>query len=331
MTKTILKISNHLVMAENHVTNIGLANGRMGMALHMYHASQILACKSYRDLADSLIDSILRDLETCQDLLFFNGITGISMGLSSLIRDKFIEPDANDLFIDMDRKMYFEARQRKINDFAEDFSVFSFGLYLLNRSANTNLKMGIPLDEAIDLAISICEEVYAHPFIFDARSITYTNSVLYFLINQGKNKKYTQRANSIKELIVAKIMIALNNDPKLTHHLAMTLSLTKVFDKKSIISNRLPKIVNKLSKKTIQIETKDDVDIDTTKTWESILFSPLYEYNLNEPTMDKWLNNIDLFSDNHRLINTDFRNLILCGLSSIKNTNNQNLFSLKLI
>lgn len=328
MTETALKIYNHLVMAENHIANIGLANGRMGIALNLYHASQTLSCKSYRDFADSLIDSILRDLETCQDLLFFNGITGISMGLSSLIRDKFIETDANDLFIDMDRKIYLEARQRKINDFAEEFSVFSFGLYLLSRSDNKNLKMGIPLDQAIDLALSICEEVYAQHFIFDTRSITYTNSVLYFLINQGKNKKYRQRANSIIELIVAKIMIAINSDPKLIIHLGTTLALTKAFDKKNVISNRLPKIASKLSKKIMKIETKDDVDIDLTKIWEGILFAPLYEYNVNETTVNNWLDNIDLFSDNQRLVNIDFRHLILCGLSNIKNTNNQNIFSL---
>lgn len=328
MTKTMLKISNHLVMAENHIANIGLANGRMGIALHMYHASQTLACKSYRDLADNLIESILRDLETCQDMLFFNGITGISMGLSSLIRDKFIEPEANDLFIDMDRKMYLEARQRKINDFAEDFSVFSFGLYLLNRSTNTNLKMGIPFDEAVDVALSICEEVYSRYFIFDTKSIIYTNSVLYFLINQGKNKAYTQRANSLTELIVAKIIIAINNDPKLIHHLATTLELAKSFDRTNIISKRLPHIVRKFSKKIIQNNTNDDVDIDFIKTWEGILFSPLYEYNLDAANVNNWLNNIDLFSDNNTLVNIDFRNLILCGLFNIKNNNNQNLFNL---
>jgi len=327
MTETALKISNHLVMAENHIANIGLANGRMGIAFNLYHASQKLSSKSCRDLADSLIESILIDLETCQDLLFFNGITGISMGLSSLIRDKFIEPDADDLFIDMDRKMYLEARQRKINDFAEDFSVFSFGLYLLNRSANTNLKMGISLDEAIDLALSICEEVYAHHFIFDARSITYTNSVLYFLICQGKNRKYRQRASSITELIVAKIMIAINNDPKLIYYLGTTLVLTKAFDKKNIISNRLPQIVRKLSNKVIQNNISDDVDIELTKTWEGILFSSLYEYKLEAKNVNDWLNHVDLFSDNHRLVNVDIRNLILCGLSTI-NINNQNLFSL---
>ena len=328
MTETALKIYNHLVMAENHIANIGLANGRMGIALNLYHASQTLSCKSYRDFADSLIDSILRDLGTCQDLLFFNGITGISMGISSLIRDKFIETDANDLFIDMDRKIYLEARQRKINDFAGEFSVFSFGLYLLNRSDNKDLKMGIPLDQAIDLALSICEEVYAQHFIFDTRSITYTNSVLYFLINQAKNKKYRQRANSIIELIVAKIMIAINSDPKLIIHLGTTLALTKAFDKKNVISNRLPKIVSKLSKKIMKIEAKNDVDIDLNKIWEGILFAPLYEYNVNETTVNNWLDNIDLFSDNQRLVNIDFQHLILCGLSNIKNTNNQNLFSL---
>lgn len=328
MTKTILKISNHLVMAENHIANIGLANGKMGIALHMYHAAQILNYRSYRDLADNLIESILHDLKTCQDFLFFNGITGISIGLSSLIRDRFIEPETNDLFIDMDRKIFLEARQRKINDFTEDFSVFSFGLYLLNRTANTNLKMGIPLDEAVNVALSICEEMYARYFIFDTKTIIYTNSVLYFLINQCKNREYKQRASSIIELIVAKLIIAMNNDPKLIHNLGTTLALAKAIDKSNIISNRLPQIVNKLSKKEKLADVKEDVDIDLFKTWESMLYSPLYEYNLDATIINTWLKNIDLYSDNNMLVNINFRNLILCGLSSIKNNNNQNLISL---
>ncbi len=330
MRETVIKISNHLVMAESHISNIGLANGKMGIALYMYHASQTLDCKSYHDLADDLIESILYDLKTCQDLLFFNGITGISMGLSSLIRDGFIEPEANDLFVDMDRKIYLEARQRKINDFTEDFSVFSFGLYLLNRSANTgfNLKMGIPFDEAVNVALSICEEVYARYFIFDTKSIIYTNSVLYFLINQGKNKEYRQRASSIVELIVAKIIIAMNNDPKLIHHLGITLALAKAIDKKNVISNRLPHIVHKLSKKATQVDIQNDVDIDLTKAWDGILFCPLYEYNLDSTNVNNWLNNVDLFSDKNKLVNIDFRNLILCGLYNIKNNNNSKLLSI---
>ncbi|PWG77971.1 lanthionine synthetase LanC family protein [Pararcticibacter amylolyticus] len=330
MRKTIIKISNHLVMSECHTSSIGLANGKMGIALYMYYASRILNCKPYRDLADSLVDSIFHDLKTCQDLLFFNGITGISMGLSSLIRDEFIEPEANDLFIDMDRKMYLEARQRKINDFTEDFSVFSFGLYLLNRVANTdfNLKMGVPLDEAINVALSICEEMYARYFIFDTKSIIYTNSVLYFLINLSKNKEYKQRASSIIELIVAKIIIAMKNDPKLIHRLGTTLTIAKAIDKANIISNRLPQIAHRLSKKVMQVDIQDDLDIDLTKSWEGLLFCPLYEHNLNSNNVNNWLNNIDLFSDKQKLVDIDLRNLILCGLYNIKNSNHAKLLSL---
>lgn len=329
MKTSTLEIANQLVMAESHISNIGLANGKMGIALNMYHASKELNCKSFSDLADELIDSILHDLNTCQDLLFFNGITGVSIGLTSLIRDEFIAPEANDLFIDMDRKIFMEARQRKINDFSEDFAVFSFGLYLLNRSANINLnlKMGIPFHEAINLGLSICEEMYSQNFFFDKKSFGYTNSVLYFLIVQSGNKEYRQRASSIMELIVAKIIIAIRNDPKLIPYLQTTLALAKGIDKSNIISSRLSQIVHKLSKKEMP-DITTAAEINLTSAWEGILLASLYEHPLEATVIKNWLGNIDPYSDHNQFINNDFRYLIACGLHNIRNNTDYKLINI---
>ncbi|MFD2967727.1 lanthionine synthetase LanC family protein [Sphingobacterium bambusae] len=330
MREVITKIANHLVMAEGHISNIGLGGGKMGIAFSLYHASRIVGFKSYSDLADNLIEFIFHELKNCQDSSFFNGIGGITMGLSSLINDKFIEPESSDVFIDMDRKMYLESRQRNINDFVSDFSVFSFGLYLLNRTATTNLKlkMGVPLDDAMMLALTICEEMYAQKFVFDAKSITYTNSVLYFLIKINANQAHYEKANALIELIVAKIIIAINIDQKLIHLLGTTLEIAKSIDSTNTISNALHQKVEKLSKSIVKFDHKGALEIDLAKSWEGLLFYPFYNYNLHNTNINDWICSMDLFSDKNMLVNADVQSLILCGLYNSKNNYHQKLISL---
>lgn len=292
----------------------------MGIILLLYYSSRVTGYKSYRDLADNLIDTLLEDINSNTNFSFSNGLAGIVFAINQLIKDKFIDADPDDIFINVDKKIYLEFERRNINDFAEEFPLFSYGLYLLERSSygNLNSKMGEPTEQAIDLALNICEEVYNSNFCFNFRTIAYTNSVLYFLIKLNENKKYSKRENLIIELIIAKIIIALNDNPELWNHIEVTLSLGMLINKTNPISNFFLSTVNQFSDENKLKKGWEDIDLDINKAWQGILFSPSYNYYFDPKMFHNWINDADLFYDNNKLINNVCRYLIVGGLQLLK-------------
>ncbi|TQM51503.1 lanthionine synthetase-like protein [Arcticibacter tournemirensis] len=209
MKKRIIKLSNIFVMTENYVSNIGLTSGKMGIIMFLYYSSRIVNCKSYQDLADSLMDKLFEDIKSNTNFSFSNGLAGLPFAINRLVKDKFIDADPDDIFIQLDKKIHSGYERRNINDFAEDFPLFSYGLYLLERNIynNNESEMEEAGRQGVDVALTICEEVYNSNFVFNNRTLAYTNSVLYFLIRLNGNQHYYKRSNLIIELIMSKIVM----------------------------------------------------------------------------------------------------------------------------
>lgn len=318
MKERIIKISNILVMMENQISNIGLTKGKMGIALFLYYSSKVTGYKLYQDLADKCIDEVLEKIKSETNLSFTNGMAGVAFTINYLIKDKFIDADADDILINVDKKIYLEYQKRSLNDFAEDFSLFTYGLYLLERTnfEEPESKMGISIEQATDLALKICEEVYNSNFSLNSRTITYTNSVLHFLIKLSNSKQYSKRANSIIELIIAKIIIELNNNSKLWNYMDITQNLGRLIHKTNFISQTFLSTISHSSQ-----QKKDVNDFDVDKAWLGILFNKSYKYDLRPEMIDVLINDVDMYYDNQKLINDSCRSLIACGLSTLERFN----------
>lgn len=318
MKERIIKISNILVMMENQISNIGLTKGKMGIALFLYYSSKVTGYKFYQDLADKCIDEVLEKIKSETNLSFPNGMAGIAFTINHLIKDKFIDADADDILINVDKKIYSEYKKRSLNDFAEDFSLFTYGLYLLERTNYEDPKsqMGVSIEQATDLALNICEEVYNSNFYFDSRTIIYTNSVLHFLIKLNSHKQYVQRSNSLIELIIAKMMIALNSDSALWNNMDVIQNLGLLIPKTNPITQTFLSTISGFSEKKKEVN-----EFDAEKAWQEILFHKSYKYNLSLEMVDDLINDVYLFYDNHKLINESCRALIASGLHILRRFN----------
>ena len=318
MKERIVKISNILIMMDNQISNIGLTKGKMGIALFLYYSSKVTGYKFYQDLADNCIDEVLENIKSETNLSITNGMAGVAFTINHLIKDKFIDADADDMLINVDKKIYLEYQKRTLNDFAEDFSLFTYGLYLLERInyEKPESKMGISIEKATDLALKICEEVYNSNFSFNARTITYTNSVLYFLIKLNNNRQYSKRANSIIELIIAKIVIELNDNSKLWNYMDVTQNLGLLIHKNNLISQTFLSAMSHFSEKKKEVN-----DFDVEKAWLGILFNKSYTYDLTFEMIDDLINDVDMYYGNQKQINDSCRSLIACGLYMLKRSN----------
>lgn len=315
MKERIIKISNILVMMENQISNIGLTKGKMGIALFLYYSAKVTGYKFYQDLAETCIDKVLEDIKSEKNLSFTNGMAGIAFVINHLLKDKFIDAVPDDMLVDVDKKIYLEYQKRSLNDFAEDFPLFTYGMYLLERTNYENpvSKMGISLEQATNLALNICEEVYNSNFGFNYKTVIYTNSVLHFLIKLNSNEQYSKRANSLIELIIAKMIIELNSNSILWNYMDVTQNLGQLIQKNNLISQTF------LSTISHSPEEKKDIDnFNADKAWLEILFNTSYKYDVNLKMIDDLINDVDMYYDHYKMINDSCRSLIACGLYILK-------------
>lgn len=133
MDKLLLKIANTIVANLNNTTGPGLFNGKMGISLFFYEYSRFCGNKWYESVADKLIDEIYNQSEGTTYSSLASGYGGIGVGLSYLLKKKFIEGNATEVFSKLDCCMLEESLDVAFNDLRTREQMFSSGIYLIER------------------------------------------------------------------------------------------------------------------------------------------------------------------------------------------------------
>jgi len=94
---TLMQIANVLSVNAQKLPSPGLLEGKMGVAIFLYHYARYSRKTTYGRLADYLIDEILKSIYRKQ-MSFSNGLPGIGWGIKYLIKEDFI--DGKDHFLD---------------------------------------------------------------------------------------------------------------------------------------------------------------------------------------------------------------------------------------
>lgn len=98
------------------IDNPGLAIGKMGIAILMYHYARFTGDKSCEEFAGTLIDHIYRDMSSSTPLDFENGLSGIGWGLIYLVKNGFIEGDLNVVLEEIDNAISRENNREVESD-----------------------------------------------------------------------------------------------------------------------------------------------------------------------------------------------------------------------
>jgi len=122
----------------------GLFYGKMGIVIYLYHLSKIESNPEYQSIAERLLDQImLRDLSPNHSIDVEDGLAGVGLGITYLIKKRFVEGDLNEIIETIDNEIY-----RRVV-FQKDSSVFSPTLLLhltgylyirLKEQADTNMQ-----------------------------------------------------------------------------------------------------------------------------------------------------------------------------------------------
>ncbi len=126
------RIANVLLLNASFTDNIGLLNGKMGIAIFFYQYARFTGNKVYEAYAGELIDEIYEEINNSTPVCFADGLMGIGWGIEYLVNHGFVAADTDEALIDIDAAVYRGSLYKPF--LLEDRNdLFGYGLYYVTR------------------------------------------------------------------------------------------------------------------------------------------------------------------------------------------------------
>jgi hypothetical protein len=126
------RIANLLLLNGNYINNLGLLNGKMGVAIFFYHYSVYTRNNNYLDLVKELVEEIFQEINSETPVDFANGLTGIGWGIEYLFRKGIILDRKDATLSSLDKKIYQNSLTTPLLLVNKE-DICSYGLYYLSR------------------------------------------------------------------------------------------------------------------------------------------------------------------------------------------------------
>ncbi|MDX8337542.1 lanthionine synthetase LanC family protein [Draconibacterium sp. IB214405] len=126
-------IINSLMLNASFIDNIGLLNGKMGIAICFFQLARTTNESVYYDYAGELIDEIYDELSIETTLDFENGLAGIGWGIEYLVQNGFLEADTNEVLEEFDNRLYNELNLNPSQEIGLLKGIIGLGIYFLTR------------------------------------------------------------------------------------------------------------------------------------------------------------------------------------------------------
>jgi len=120
MEDILKKLTDKLLLTDLSRYPAGLFHGKKGLSIYFYQLSKKESNPEYHSMAERLIDQIfLHDLSINQSIDVEDGLAGIGIGVTWLVKNQFIEGDLNELLEVIDNVIYrriaFAANQSNLS------------------------------------------------------------------------------------------------------------------------------------------------------------------------------------------------------------------------
>ena len=114
--KTQDRIAHILILKSSHHSDIGLLDGKMGVAIAFAHLSRCSTNNEiYYECMSDLLDDILGNINKGLSYSFKSGLSGIGWGIEYLIQNGFVEGDSVEICEEIDYKI-METNPKRILD-----------------------------------------------------------------------------------------------------------------------------------------------------------------------------------------------------------------------
>lgn len=133
-THTFLKpYIDRLVEKGRRLPNIGLWDGKMGIAISLFHISKIVNDEKYENEANELLNAVCEQVSNTMPLSFDDGLMGIGCGIEYLISNELAEGDSDEILQEMDLIARNLINMRTIDVLNLEKGVCGIGYYLYCR------------------------------------------------------------------------------------------------------------------------------------------------------------------------------------------------------
>jgi len=305
--------------------NLGLLNGKMGIAIFFYQYARYTGNKVYEDYAGELIDEIYSDIR--QDCPI-NELMGVGWGIEYLTKNKYVVTDTDEALFDIDKYVFQSSISRPIL-IGSSNDIFTYGLYYISRlgiyNKNLNNLSTLLKQHHVIHLIDECERLLVQKqfknFGYNSLSINTINSFLWFLLEANKLNVFPVKVEKILCNIQEYIELGLNNSEDLSGKillLNLCENITAAVNDPEIRKS-LRQIINKNRGLSIDLSQPEGSVIDNfiKSSWQYILYAP-YTSKITPSLKNEDIHLIDDEDKwNQRLDKLNKDNLGLSGLTGL--------------
>lgn len=134
---TFLKgYTERLIEKGRYFPDMGLWDGKMGIAIYLLHLSRITQNEKYENEAVELIDSVYEQISLEKPFCFDNGLLGIGCGFEYIIHHGFVDADRDEILSETDLLARDIIDSRPIDNLGLGKGVCGIGYYLYHRLKN---------------------------------------------------------------------------------------------------------------------------------------------------------------------------------------------------
>lgn len=123
------RISETLIFHSSFLDDIGLFNGKMGIAIFFFHLARKTGIVIYEEYACDLIEQIYESIHENMPVGYADGVAGIGVGMEYLIRHKFINANADEMLEDVDKVIFHHTQYHLPSTPEINIGITGFGKY----------------------------------------------------------------------------------------------------------------------------------------------------------------------------------------------------------
>lgn len=102
IAELLRQLSDTLIINASFLDDVGLLNGKTGVALFFFHLSRATGIGVYEEYAGDLVDQVCESLHQDMPVRYADGLAGIGAGIAYMIRQRFVDADADDALEEID-------------------------------------------------------------------------------------------------------------------------------------------------------------------------------------------------------------------------------------
>lgn len=196
------RIANILLLNASFINNLGLLNGKMGIAIFFYHYARYTGNNVYETFAGELIDEIYEGINARSSIDFTDGLTGIGWGIEYLVQNGFIEADTDDVLEDIDEAVYQKILFQLTYNELQGCILYQLARFRARTSENNDQRMQLKKHTLLCL-LGECEKLLIYRKYKDLGfpNLATLNTIQFFLTEMDKAELFPSKTKKLRECL----------------------------------------------------------------------------------------------------------------------------------